>query len=140
MRLAGAIAGTHPEGRSIWFGVGDDGLIPPVVRPVQFQDIWSRSGAISPERSLALAVIEEALNDLARYRFAGGRRGQRLYWEAHAWIASDERAWPFSFVNLCEAAGLAVEPIRRRVFDPMAPPVGTAAVDIDGMATLVKAA
>ena len=141
MRLAGAVSATHPDGRGMGFGIWDDALVPPVVRPVQFHDIWSRSGAISPERSLALAVLEEALNDLARYRFATGRRGQRFYWEAYAWIASDDRAWPFSFVNLCEATGLAVDPIRRRVLDPMAPPLTAAEVmDVDGEAPLGKAA
>jgi len=106
----------------MWFGIPDNGLTPTVLRPIQFHDIWSRSATVSPERSLALAVVGEALNDLVRYRFAGRRRGQRLYWEAYAWVGADDRAWPFSFVNLCDAAGLATEAIRQRALDPTTPP------------------
>lgn len=102
----------------MWFGNAEDVLVPMAMRPVQFQEIWSRSRAVSGERGLALAVVQEALDDLARYRFARRRRPQRLYAEAYAWVASDDRSWPYSFVNLCEVLGLAVEPIRRRVLTP----------------------
>ena len=102
----------------MWYGISEDVLVPSTLRPVQFHDIWSRSQAISPEQSLALAVLREALDDLMRYRFARRRRGQRLYWEAYDWIASDDREWPYSFVNLCEAAGIPVELTRQQVLTP----------------------
>jgi len=105
----------------MWFGVSDEVLVAAVVRPVQFQDIWSRSGVVSPERGLAMAVVQEALNDLAKYRYSKRRRGQRLYWEAYAWVADDDREWPYSFVNLCEAVGLSVESIRGQILDSMTP-------------------
>ena len=105
----------------MWFGVADGGLESTAIRPVQFQDIWSRSGSVSPERALALAVVQEALNDLARHRFAKGRRRQRLYWQAYAWIAADDRTWPYSFVNICEAVGLPVEQIRQQLLDARPP-------------------
>ena len=96
----------------------EDILIPTVIRPIQFHDIWFRSRTLPPERRLAFAVLEQALNDLVRFRFARGRGGQRLFWHAHDWIASDDREWPFSFVNLCDVFGLAVEPIRRWALAP----------------------
>jgi hypothetical protein len=104
-----------------WFGVSDEALDPSVVQPVQFHDIWSRSATVPPERQLALAVVQEALHDLARFRFAHRRRGQRLYWQAYTWVADDDRQWPFSFVNLCEVLGLDVEAIRRHFFDQAKP-------------------
>ena len=100
------------------FGVSESVLQSAAMLPVQFQDIWSRSCAISAERNLALAVLREALLDLARYRFAKRRRGQRFYWEAYTWVVDDDRTWPFSFVNLCEAIGLAVEATRLQVLAP----------------------
>jgi len=125
----------------MWFGFSDEILVPMAIPPIQFQDIWSRSKVISPERGLALAVVQEALNDLASHRFAKGRRGQRLYWQAYGWVAADDREWPFSFVNLCETLGLAVEPIRRRVLDPMRPTRASAVrLDAGPEAMLKKAA
>ena len=47
---------------------------------------------------------------------------QRLYWQAYAWVADDDRQWPFSFVNLCETLGLDIEAIRRQSFDLATPP------------------
>jgi hypothetical protein len=105
----------------MWFGVSESVLQSAAVLPIQFQDIWSRSRSISAERSLALAVLQEALNDLVRYRFAARRRGQRLFWEAYAWIAANDRDWPYSFVNLCDSLGLPLEATRRQVLDAPAP-------------------
>ena len=106
-----------PGDRGMWFGVSDNILTEVAIRPVQFYEVWSRSTAVSAERGLALAVVEEAINDLRTYRFAQRRRGQRAYWEAYDWIAADDRGWPFSFVNLCASLGLEVEPVRRRLLD-----------------------
>ncbi len=56
-------------------------------------------------------------------------------------MAADDREWPFSFVNLCEVAGLGVEAIRRQVLDPMMAPRETAhATHADREAALGKAA
>ena len=53
-----------------------------------------------------LAVIEEAVSDYQRHVVAAPRAAKRLFREAHAWIMSDDTAWSFSFVNLCDALGL----------------------------------
>jgi hypothetical protein len=105
----------------MWSGVSDDILIPEAALPAQFDEIWHKTRAISPERALALAVVWEAVLDLGKYRFAQRRRQQRLYWEAYEWVTSDNRAWPFSFVNLCDAIGLSVEPVRKRLLGKMLP-------------------
>ena len=99
----------------MWSGVSDDILIPEAALPAQFDDIWHKTRAISPERALALAVLWESILDLDKYRFATRRRQQRLYWEAYDWITSDDRSWPFSFANLCDQLGLSVEPVRARL-------------------------
>ncbi len=105
----------------MWSGVSDDILIPEAALPTQFDEIWHKTRAITPERALALAVMWEAVLDLDRYRFAQRRRQQRLYWEAYEWITSDRRDWPFSFVNLCDAIGLAAGPVRKRLLGDMLP-------------------
>jgi len=96
-------------------------LTPLAVPPVQFYDVWSRSKAVSPERGLALAVMEQAINDLITHRFARRRRRQRAYWEAYQWMVADDYEWPFSFINLCASLRLEAEPIRRRLLDGTMP-------------------
>jgi hypothetical protein len=87
----------------MWSGVPpEDLLMPEPALPAQFKDIWYRSRAISPERSLVLSVMWQAVLDLHKFRFAQRRQQQRLYMEAYEWVASEDRGWPFSFVNLCE--------------------------------------
>jgi hypothetical protein len=105
----------------MWFGVPDGDLSSTVMLPSQFADSWSGSRAVSPGRELALAVLGQALEELVHFRFARRCRDQRLYWEAYQWVASDDRSWPFSFVNLCEAMCLEVAVIRARVLDPAWP-------------------
>jgi len=95
----------------------DDSIRSDAPLPVQFDDLWHRSRAISPERSLALAVLWQAFFDLRKNRFAARRRHQRLYVEAYRWAASDDRSWPYSFASLCDLLGLDVEAVRTRLFD-----------------------
>jgi len=120
--------------------LSEDILIPAVTQRVQGHDIWSHSHALAPERRLGLAVLEEALNDLVRFRFARGRRAQGLFRQAQNWVASNDREWPFSFVNLCEAFGLAVEPIRQWALAPVRPARGAPAAQRGDEARLGKAA
>lgn len=105
----------------MWSGVSDDVLIPEAALPSQFGDIWHRSRAISPERALALAVLWEAVFDLEKFRFAARRRQQRLYWEAYEWVASIDRRWPYSFVNLCELLDMRPNAVRQQLLGAMAP-------------------
>lgn len=110
----GAASGRVPK---MWSNVPEDVLIPEVAIPSQFRDIWHRSRAISPDRALAIAVLEQAVFDLHKYRFATRRRHQRLYMEAYEWVASDDGSWPYSFVSLCDALDLTPEWLRTRLLD-----------------------
>ncbi len=85
--------------------------------PVQFDEIWHRSRAISPERALALAVLWQAFLDLRKHRFAARRRQQRLYVEAYRWVASDSRSWPYSFASLCDLLEMDAGAVRDRLLD-----------------------
>jgi hypothetical protein len=107
----------------MWSGVSDDILVPDSALPTQFHDIWHKTRAISPERALALAVMWEAVIDLEKFRFAARRRQQRLYWEAYEWVTSDDRAWAYSFLNLCDALNLTPEMVRRQLLAEMVPAV-----------------
>ena len=97
----------------MWSGVPpEDFLTPEAALPAQFYDIWYRTRAISPERSLILSVLWQAVIDLRKYRFANRRQQQRLYMEAYEWVSSDDLLWPYSFVNVCELLNLNPDPLR----------------------------
>lgn len=85
-----------------------------ILDPVQFHELWS-GDRIVPERALAAAVLEGAVEDLSKYRYAHGRRRQRKYWQAHQWITSADREWPYSFLNVCDYLNLPAEGVRVRL-------------------------
>jgi hypothetical protein len=95
----------------------EDILTPEAALPIQFHAIWSQSRAITPERALALAVLEQARLDLQKYRYARRRRQQRLYRDAYEWVAADDISWPFSFVNICGGLSLSPEALRAQLLD-----------------------
>jgi hypothetical protein len=90
--------------------------------PVQFRDLWVGSSD-SPERELAAAVIGVAAHDLRTNRYA--RRGprQRIYVRAYEWVTSDDREWPYSFVNLCDVLKLSAAAVREHLLDLTPPAV-----------------
>jgi len=120
--------GGKQQGRvpKMWSSVPDDILTPDFALPSQVNDIWHRTRAVRPERALALAVLEQAMEDLKKYRYAPRRRQQRLYMEAYRWVMSNDREWPYSFVCLCDQLGLEVEPLRRGLLGDAAPAVCSA--------------
>ncbi len=88
--------------------------------PVQFRDLWSGTGE-SPERELAASVIWVAAHDLRSNRFAPRGPRQRLYVKAYQWLTSEDREWPYSFVNLCDVLKLSPDAVREELLDVSAP-------------------
>jgi hypothetical protein len=95
--------------------------MPEHVLPVQFQDPLRRKKAVSPEVGLAIAVLERAMLDLRDNRWARRRRQQRLYMNAYAWVASEDRRWPYSFCNLCDTLGMHPVAVRARLLGDVVP-------------------
>ncbi|MEO7434632.1 MAG: hypothetical protein ABI080_04030 [Candidatus Binatia bacterium] len=67
-----------------------------------------------PERRLFCAILVDAIVRF-RHLAAAPRHVRRELIEAERWIRSDDRQWPCSFVNVCEALDIAYEPLRRAV-------------------------
>jgi hypothetical protein len=61
-----------------------------------------------------LAVLEDAVRTVTTCERTYGDRIRRRVREAEAWFAADDREWPFSFLNICQAIG--VEPDRVRAW------------------------
>lgn len=94
----------------------EESLVPELTLPEQFQSIWHGPALTNvPERMLAMSVLWQAIGDLRKFRYARRRKRQRLYMEAYNWVASNDRSWPYSFVNICDALGLSPAALRAAV-------------------------
>ena len=61
-----------------------------------------------PEKSLMFAVLLDAVECFQKYAFLRDEYATRLFRETDIWIFEENRVWPFSFINICEA--LAIDP------------------------------
>jgi len=73
------------------------------------------NGDTSGPRALMLAVLTDAVQCIEQGRRSRRFRARRLAAEAEAWVRSNSRDWPFSFVNLCEVLGFDPDAFRRRL-------------------------
>lgn len=106
-------------------------ISPDQVMPVQFHEVWQHGRNQSPERELAVSVLAQAALDIEKCRGAQHGRKRRIYREAYNWVASDDRSWPYSFLNLCDTLSLSPAFLRARLLSESPPawerPVGAAA-------------
>jgi hypothetical protein len=72
----------------------------------------------SAEEELAAAVLKLAFDDLQRHRGATDIRRRRAFREAYSWVSSDERRWPFSFLNVCDMLDLSPKSLRAKLLNP----------------------
>ena len=90
-----------------------------------------------PQKRLMLAVLQTVVEDCwgSVYRRAAGYgtpTDRRAHEQAKAYVASTDRAWPFSFENVCEAIGLDSTSLRRALQNQDHAPVLTAEVPANG--------
>lgn len=65
-----------------------------------------RRSALEPEKSLLLAVLEDAVACFQKYSVAQDPRGKEMFREAEHWIMQAKNGWLFSFDNVCDLLGL----------------------------------
>jgi hypothetical protein len=107
--------------------IHEDILQPESTLPVQFARMWHGTLPVTPERTLLISMLSLAADDLSKYRHAQQRRQQRLYRDAFRWVASNDRSWPMSFVNVCEALNLSAQRLRTELLYPEVMPAAHAA-------------
>jgi hypothetical protein len=95
----------------------DDVLPPPLepraLMPAQFFTHRERRNAQDSIRRLMYAILEDAVSVYtSEVRSA---RQSRTFQQTRRWIDSNDRAWVFSFLRICEALDLDPEYIRRGV-------------------------
>jgi hypothetical protein len=86
---------------------------PDALLPAQFYAAFRGGSAVRGEKRLMLAVLEDALDCYQKYAFARDVHGRQLFDESNDWIGSSNRAWFFSFENICETLGINPEYLRR---------------------------
>ena len=74
-----------------------------------------RSGLPDPERSLMLAVLEDALRCFVNGGTAEGK-ARVLHDEARAWFESDAHDRLYDFANVCDVLGIDASWLRRQLF------------------------
>lgn len=85
---------------------------PDLLLPVQ---AYAPRGPSLPLKRLMVALIEDAVSCLCRYRYARTRHERRLFREAEQWLMSSDGDWPFSFENSCVVLGLDPSALRRGI-------------------------
>jgi hypothetical protein len=88
-------------------------LQPDTLLPSQYFATLKRKGAHEPERRLATAVLQDAVDCFQKYLRSHDRKGRQLFLDAEEWILSDDRSWPFSFENICDLLQINAEYLRR---------------------------
>jgi len=70
---------------------------------------------LAPEQRLMIAVVQDAINCLEKYRFATDPRGRQLFAEVTEWLDAAQPGWPYSFESICEVLGLDATAVRHRL-------------------------
>jgi len=80
----------------------------------------------TPEQRLLIAVLQDAIHCLERYRFATDRHGRRQYQEVRRWVLAGESRRPCSFEGICGVLDLDPNVVRlclaRRLTQHRRPP------------------
>ena len=93
-------------------GIPSGLLQPHIVLPSQH---FGDPKPLLPEMRLMVAVVQDAINCVEKYRFAKDRRGRRLFGEVIQWLSAQETRWPYSFESICEVLRLDADAVRHRL-------------------------
>ena len=88
-------------------------LQPDTLLPSQYFAALRRKAAQEPERRLATALLQDAVDCYQKHFRARDRKARQLFLDAEAWIDSQDRSWPFSFDNVCDLLHISPEYLRR---------------------------
>jgi hypothetical protein len=78
---------------------------PDILVESQYQSTYRRRFHLEPERVLMLAVLQDAVVCFQDNVVATCKRKRSMHLEAEEWIVNEDRTYPFSFENVCEALG-----------------------------------
>lgn len=67
------------------------------------------------EHALAAAVLNDAITQYRRHRYAASKKGRNIFQREEKWIFFGDTFWPFSFVNICNLLELAPSAVRAQL-------------------------
>ena len=68
---------------------------------------------LDPERTLLLAVLQDAVVCFQEFLFASSKKKQALFVEAEEWILDEDKSYLYSFENVCEMLGFEPSYLRQ---------------------------
>ena len=90
-----------------------DGLMEAdILAPFLYYDSLHKTREMEPEKTLMVAVLEDAIDCYRRYSGARDGKGKRMFLEAESWLMENDGDWLFSFANICAVIGLSAGFIR----------------------------
>ncbi len=86
---------------------------PDILSSSQFFATYERKFHLDPERTLLLAVLQDAVVCFQENLFATSKKKQAIFMEAEEWIVKEDKSYLYSFENVCELLGFEPEYLRR---------------------------
>jgi hypothetical protein len=97
-------------------------VYPDVVLPAQQS---ARVRHLTPERRLMIAVLDDAIQCVMKYRSATDGPGRRQFVEESDWLLSTDDRWPYSFECICDVLNLDAGAVRAGLCLISSAPSGT---------------
>jgi hypothetical protein len=79
----------------------------------RYLDVWRGTGYLQPEKRLMFAVLQDAIECFQNHKFEQRAKVTNQFLDTERWIFLDDREWPFSFLNICEAVGIDSDYLRK---------------------------
>ena len=79
----------------------------------RYFDTFRRSEHLEPEKTLLLAILEDAIHCYRKFATAQHRAGREQFRGAEQWLMGGGDGGVFAFENVCETLGLDPEYVRR---------------------------
>jgi hypothetical protein len=70
---------------------------------------------LTPEQRLMIAVLDDAIDCLEKYRLSSDRESRQLFDEAEQWLLASETNWPYSFRFICSFLNLDAGAVLRNL-------------------------
>jgi hypothetical protein len=83
--------------------------------PEQFLATHRRKFYLNPERSLMLAVLQDAIFCFQANLMATSRKKRVLFLETEQWILEQDKVYAYSFENICQMLGVEASYLRKGI-------------------------
>ena len=86
---------------------------PDILISAQFLATYERKFHLDPERTLLLAILQDAIVCFQEFLLASSKKKQILFVEAEEWILDADKSYLYSFENVCELLGFEASYLRQ---------------------------